>query len=95
MAQPIESLAAMMAGGGGMPPTDPSMMMPGGDMAMPGGGGEMLPCPLCMGSGMVDQATMEMLGGGMPQSLAMRQPPQLTPMPAPQGGGMMPPMMGR
>lgn len=87
MAQPIEGLAAMMAGAGG------AGMMPGG---MPGGEGEMedmAPCPVCMGTGMVDTATAEAMGGGMPQELAMRMPPQLAPMPAgPQGGGMMPPM---
>ena len=78
MAQPIENLAAMMAGGG----------MPGGEME----GAEMVPCPLCMGTGMVLEDMAEGMGGAMPSSLAMRMPPQLAPMPAPQGGGMMPPM---
>lgn len=88
MAQPIDSLAAMMAGAGG------AGMMPGG---MPGMGGEgemedMVPCPTCMGTGMVPEDLAEAMGGGMPSGLAMRMPPQLAPMPAPQGGGMMPPM---
>lgn len=83
MAQPIENLAAMMAGGG----------MPGG--AMMGGemeGGEMVPCPTCMGTGMVPEDLADAMGGAMPSSLAMRMPPQLAPMPTQQGGGMMPPM---
>ena len=82
---PIQGLAAMMAGG-----------MPGG-MGMGGGemeneGEEMAPCPVCMGTGMVTEDVAEAMGGGMPSGLAMRMPPQLAPMPAPQGGGMVPPM---
>lgn len=78
MAQPIENLAAMMAGGAGMP---------GGE------GGEMVPCPTCMGTGMVPEELAQAMGGAMPSSLSMRMPPQLSPMPAPQGGGAMSPMM--
>lgn len=85
MAQPIKGLAAMMAGAGGAG-------MPGGMPDMGGGQGEMVPCPVCMGTGMVDMATAEAMGGAMPSSLSMRMPPQLAPMPGPQGGGMMPPM---
>jgi len=84
MAQaPIEGLAAMMAGGmpAGMPM--PAGAMPGGEMP---GGGAATPCPVCMGTGMIDPATAEALGGGM------QMPPQLSPMPAPRGGAMMPPM---
>lgn len=86
MAQPIEGLAAMMAGGmpGGMP---------GGDMAGMEGG-EMVPCPTCMGTGMIPSDLAEAMSGAMPSSLAMRQPPMLAPMPGPQGGGMPPMNMG-
>lgn len=78
MAQPIENLAAMMAGGG----------MPGGEME----GAEMVPCPLCMGTGMVPEDLAEGMGGAMPSSLTMRMPPQLAPMPAAGAQGGMPPM---
>lgn len=86
MAQPIENLAAMMAGGAGMPGG-----MPGGEAGMEGG--EMVPCPTCMGTGMVPEDLAEAMGGAMPSSLSMRMPPQLASMPAPQGGGAVPPMM--
>ena len=94
MADPISGLAAMMAGGGGMP-------MPGG-MPMGGemedmGGEEMVPCPVCMGTGMVTEDIAESMGGGMgglPPNLAMRMPPQLSNYPAPPmtGGQYIPPM---
>lgn len=82
MAQPIQNLAAMMAGGG----------MPTAGMGGEGEMEDMVPCPVCMGTGMVNEDVADAMGGGMPQGLAMRMPPQLAPMPAPQGGGMMPPM---
>lgn len=76
--QALGSLAGLMAGG------------------TPGMGGEeaedMVPCPVCMGTGMVSEDVAESLGGAMPRSLAMRVPPQLSPMPsggAPQSAPMM------
>lgn len=86
MAEPINNLAAMMAGAGG------AGMMP--DMMGGESMEEMAPCPVCQGTGMVSEDIAEAFGGGMPSSLAMRMPPQLSPMPSgPQGGGSMPPMM--
>ena len=82
MAQPIENLAAMMAGGAGMRGEDAGMENQ-----------EMVSCPTCMGTGMIPADVAEAMSGAMPSSLAMRMPPQLAPMPAPQGGGAMPPMM--
>jgi hypothetical protein len=75
-------LAAMMAGG-----------MPGG-MGEEGEGGEMAPCPLCMGTGMVPEDLAEGMGGAMPSSLAMRMPPQLSQMPMPAGQMSGPMQMG-
>lgn len=75
----IQNLAGMMAQGAPM----------GGGMENEAG--EMVPCPVCMGTGMVPEDVAEGLGGGMPSSLAMRQPPQLSPMPmgaAPMGAPM-------
>lgn len=89
MAQPIQDLAALMASGG-MPAGEE--MMPGGEME---GGEEMVPCPTCMGTGMVTEDVAEAMGGGMPQSLAMRMPPQLSQYPQPSMSGGMPlPNMG-
>lgn len=81
---PIQGLAAMMAGG------MPGGMSMGGEMEDEAE--EMVPCPTCMGTGMVTEDVAEAMGGGMPSGLAMRMPPQLSAMPAPQGGGMVPPM---
>lgn len=76
--QALGNLAGMMAGGA---------PMGGGEME----GGEMVPCPVCMGTGMVPEDVAEGMGGGMPQSLAMRVPPQLSPMS--MGGGQPTPQM--
>ena len=62
---PLSNLASQMAGGGGMP-------MGGG---MEGGESEMMPCPMCQGTGMVSE---DMMGGGS------MLPPRL----AARGGGM-------
>lgn len=64
----LSGLASGMASGGGAPM--------GGDMAMGGmGESEMVPCPLCQGTGMISEDMME--GGSM-------LPPRL----AARGGGM-------
>jgi len=57
----LSGLASGMAGGGGMP-------MGGG---MEGGESEMMPCPMCQGTGMVSE---DMMGGGsmLPPRLAAR-----------------------
>ena len=62
----LSGLASGMASGGGAPM--------GGDMAMGGmgeGEGEMVPCPMCQGVGMVPA---DMMGGGamLPSRLAVR-----------------------
>lgn len=74
--QALGNLAGMMAGG------------------MPSGGEqeEMVPCPVCMGTGTVTEDVAESMGGGLPQSLAMRVPPQLSPMMS-GGPSAVPPMM--
>ena len=84
----LSGLASGMADGGGAPM--------GGDMAMGGMGeaeGEMVPCPLCQGSGMVPADMMgggAMLpprlaarGGGMDMGGAMQMPPSSNPSPFP------------
>lgn len=76
--QALGNLAGMMAGGAPM----------GGDEM----DSEMVPCPVCMGTGMVSEDVADAMGGGMPQSLAMRVPPQLSPM-SMGGGQPTPPMM--
>lgn len=83
----LSGLASGMAGGGGMP----------GGMGE-GGESEMMPCPLCQGTGMVSEDMMEggsMLpprlaarGGGMPGGMdmggAMQMPPSSSPSPFPR-----------
>lgn len=86
----LSGLASGMAGGGGAPM--------GGDMAMGGmGESEMVPCPLCQGTGMIPADMMggePMLpprlaarGGGMPMGGdmggAMQMPPSSSPSPFP------------
>lgn len=77
----LSGLAAGMAGGGGAP-------MGGG---MPGGmgeaEGEMVPCPLCQGTGMVPA---DMMGGEpmLPPRLAARGGGMPMGGGAPMGGGM-------
>ena len=53
-----------------------------GEMGMDGGGGDMLPCPMCQGAGMIPSAMLA--GEGMPAV-----PPRL----AARGGGMSPDQM--
>ena len=82
----LSGLASGMASGGGMPM---------GGMGE-GGESEMMPCPLCQGTGMVSEDMMEggsMLpprlaarGGGMPMGGAMQMPPSSSPSPFPMGG---------
>lgn len=79
--QAVGSLAGMMAGG-----------MPAGQGEAEGQ--EMVPCPVCMGTGMVSEDVAEAMGGGMPQSLAMRVPPQLSAVPAGRAPQSAPMMMG-
>ena len=86
----LSGLAAGMAGGGGAPMGGG---MPGEDM---GGAGEMVPCPLCQGTGMVPADMMggePMLpprlaarGGGMPMGggAPMQMPPSASSSPFPQ-----------
>jgi hypothetical protein len=79
----LSGLASGMAGGGGMP-------MGGG---MEGGESEMMPCPMCQGTGMVSEDMMgggAMLpprlaarGGGMDMGGAMQMPPSSSPSPFP------------
>ena len=83
----LSGLASGMASGGGMP----------GGMGE-GGESEMMPCPLCQGTGMVSEDMMEggsMLpprlaarGGGMPGGMdmggAMQMPPSSSPSPFPR-----------
>lgn len=79
----LSGLASGMAGGGGMP-------MGGG---MGEGEGEMVPCPLCQGVGMIPADMMggePMLpprlaarGGGMDMGGAMQMPPSSSPSPFP------------
>lgn len=82
MANPaISGLAGMMAGA----------PMMGGDIENEVE--DVVPCPMCMGTGMVSEDVAEAIGGGMPSSLAMRRPPQLSPMAgAPMAGASMPAM---
>ena len=72
----LSGLASGMAGGGGMP-------MGGG---MEGGESEMMPCPMCQGTGMVSE---DMMGGGsmLPPRLAARGG-GMSMGGAPMGGGM-------
>lgn len=77
----LSGLASGMADAGGSPPPD-----------MSGAGGQMIPCPLCGGTGMVSEAMLAgndvpMLpprlaarGGGAP----MQMPPSASPSPFPQ-----------
>jgi hypothetical protein len=82
----LSGLASGMASGGGAPM--------GGDMAMGGmGESEMVPCPLCQGTGMIPADMMggePMLpprlaarGGGMDMGGAMQMPPSSSPSPFP------------
>ena len=88
----LSGLASGMAGGGAPM---------GGDIAMGGmgeAGGEMMPCPMCQGVGMIPADMMEggsMLpprlaarGGGMPGGMdmggAMQMPPSSSPSPFPR-----------
>lgn len=82
MANPaISGLAGMMAGA----------PMMGGEMENEAE--DMVPCPMCMGTGMVSEDVAEAMNGAMPSGLAMRRPPQLSPMAgAPMAGGSMPAM---
>jgi hypothetical protein len=68
---PLSNLASQMAGGGGMPM---------------GGESEMMPCPMCQGTGMVSE---DMMGGGsmLPPRLAARGG-GMSMGGAPMGGGM-------
>lgn len=81
--QALGNLAGMMAGGMG-----PGMGQMGGEQEQE----SMVPCPVCQGTGQVTEDVASALGGGMPASLTMRTPPQLSPMM--MGGGQpTPPMM--